>query len=150
MANLPLDRSPINDALKVAIRDATNNLVEIARSPVEDEDGIISLEQDDYPYTVIHPLDGRWFGGISTPYTSGIFQYQFDYYGLTRAQAEWLADKSRHVLLDRSTGSQYDYPISPIGMIVPERVPVVSPGRVRKEGKLFRVVEIFDLHVSTS
>lgn len=149
MANTPLDREHITMALKEFFRVETNNLVEVGRSPVEDENGDISLERDDYPYTVIHPLDGRWYGGMSTPYTNGIFQYQFDFFGLSYNQAEWLSDRARHLLLDRTQGADYDFPIDPEGMQVSERVPVVSPGRVRKEGKLFRVVEIFDLHVST-
>lgn len=51
------------------------------------------------PYAVVYPIPGgRAFGSLSEPHEDAELVYQVTCVGLTREQAEWVADKSMALL----------------------------------------------------
>lgn len=86
--------SPVTAAYLAELADRTGRPVGDAAKPT----GIEGL----YPYVVLHVGTVRTDGDIVHPHQDGLHRVQATCVGLTRKSVEWLRDRCREVLADKS------------------------------------------------
>lgn len=137
-----LDREVLTTALKAWLAEELNRGVEVGESP----------SASPLPYVMIYPIPGGRFSGpaFSAPNADADAVYQLTSVGKGREQAEWLADRARHVMLDREDDGTFATAFPDIeGWVVYDRSPDSGPPPVTPDGAgLWRVDERFVLCIT--
>lgn len=135
---MSVDRRGVTDAFLALLRTGTSK-------PVGDH--ALPDHTPDQPFAVVYSLPGGGFDGppLTNPEDSSEFVYQVTSVGVTRQQAEWMADAIRRTVLARSSSGAFQVAIvSPTGVAICGRMGE-APGGVEEEGNLFSVAERFRL-----
>lgn len=111
-------------------------------------------DSDYFPYAIVYNIPGGGSdGGLGFGYEETDVIYQVTSVGLTRAQADWMADRCRLTWLARS-GPGFQVPfLSPDGWTVSGRMPEYGfSGGIDVEGdppnRVFSAPERYVLHVT--
>ena len=104
------------------------------------------------PYYIVYSVPGGRFGGpaFSAPNADADAVYQVSSVALGPQQAEWAADKARHVMLDRDADGSLSTAFPEVeGWVVYDRSPDSGPPPAASDGAgLWRVDERFVLSVT--
>jgi hypothetical protein len=136
-----LERELVTTALKTWLAAELNRGVGIGESPASSP----------LPYVIVYPTPGGGFSGpFLAPDADVEAVYQLTSVAKGREQAEWLADKARHVVLDRSgTGAFVKAFPAIAGWVVYDRSPDSGPPPVAPDGAgLWRVDERFVFRIT--
>lgn len=81
-------------------------------------------DDDFYPYCIVYSIPGgRLSGSLANQHEDGELVFQVTSVGLTRRQAEWMADRVRQVWCARAVSGVFQVPfISPPGWHVSGRI----------------------------
>jgi hypothetical protein len=92
-----IDRSPVNRALQEMLAGATGKPCGLGTLP------LVGGKPTPVPYTVLYPLGGTIGGApLADQAEDAVLLYQVTAVGARTDQAEWLADKVRRALLERT------------------------------------------------
>lgn len=87
------ESKPVTDAYLVAL-EATDRPIGDAKKP--------KGQAELYPYGILYAGTARLDGSALEPFEDGLHRLQLTSVGLTRESVEWLRDRGRTILLDRS------------------------------------------------
>lgn len=141
-----IDREEVTDAVITALATIGKPVGDMT-APV-DSDGMPL----DLPYSIVYPVLGGDSEGPAWVEPDAIFHfhYQISSVGVTRRQAEWLADRVRRVMLERDGGGRFVTAIAPTGMSVLDRRIAFTPAGVEREVSLYSVPEAFIVTVTST
>lgn len=145
-SNVP-GRRPVTDELKRVLEEETGFPVGVATAPIDSSTG----EAYDVPYVVVFPLNSLYSGPkYQTPEADATFHYSIHSIGLRDDQVQSLADRVTNAVIGRSDDGSFVIAMSPSGLTVMDRMSAESPGPLKNEGKIFSVVDVFSISVTTS
>lgn len=151
-ARLVYPRQLVTDAVIDMLVRGTSKAVGDHQAP-ERPDGMV--DSDFYPYSIVYNIPGGSSdGGLGFGFEETDIIYQVTSVGLTRGQADWMADRCRLVWLARTSDGGFSVPIvSPDGWTVSGRMPEYGfSGGVDVEGEppfqVFSAPERYILHVT--
>jgi hypothetical protein len=99
-----IDRGAVSAALQVMIARATGRPCGLGKLPMADG------KPSTVPYTVLYPLGGQVGGAPLTDASEdAIFVYQLTSVGGRVDQAEWMADRGRRAVLERTASGAHQY-----------------------------------------
>lgn len=138
-------------------RELTNAVLELLQigtaKPVGDHTSVAgtTLQPAGFPNAVLYAIPGGGPSGgsaLKAPERDGRFVYQVTSYGLTREQAEWMADMVRLTMLARDTDGSFQVALTPpTGMVIQDRMLADVSGGVTVEGdaphRIYCVAERF-------
>lgn len=150
MPNLVYPKQTLTDGVIDMLKRGTSKLVGDSQAP---ERGDLS-DDDFYPYCIVYNIPGgSSSGGLGFGYEDTDIVYQVTSVGLTRQQADWLADRVRLTWCARAgVGFQVPF-VSPSGWEVAGRIPQYGfSGGIDVEGEpphqVFSAPERFLLQVT--
>lgn len=150
MPNLVYPRQLFTDGVIDLLQRGTGRPVGDHKAP--DREG--RDDDDFYPYCVVYNLPGGSSdGGLGFGYEDSTVIYQVTSVGLTRGQADWMADRVRLTWLAR-LGVAFQVPfLSPDGWAVSGRMPNYGfSGGIDSQGeppnRVYNAPERFELHVT--
>lgn len=108
-----IDRAPVSKALQSVIAEATGRPCGLGALPV------VNGKPAEVPYTVLYPLGGTVGGApLADVSEDADLVYQLTSVAGRTDQVEWMADKGRRAVLERTTSGAWRYPLEIPGVDV--------------------------------